>query len=242
MNILSVSNLRKSFGDNEVLKGIDIDITKGEVVCVIGASGSGKSTFLRCLNLLGEPDSGSILFEGNELMDLNTDLDRLRTKMGMVFQAFNLFDNKNVIDNLTLAPLTVLNEEKESAEKRALHLLDKVGLIDFAEVTVDTLSGGQKQRIAIARTLMMDPDIMLFDEPTSALDPEVVGDVLEVMKSLASQGMTMVVVTHEMEFAKDVADRVVFMDNGVILEEGTPEEIFTNPKETRTREFLSRVL
>jgi len=240
--VLEVKDLRKSFSENEVLKGIDISISQGEVVCVIGASGSGKSTFLRCLNLLGEPDSGSILFEGMELMDLDVDLNKLRTKMGMVFQSFNLFNNKNVLDNLTLAPINVLKIDKEVAEEKACKLLDKVGLKDFVYATVDTLSGGQKQRVAIARTLMMDPDIMLFDEPTSALDPEVVGDVLEVMKTLASQGMTMVVVTHEMEFAKDVADRVVFMDDGVILEMGTPDEIFTNPKHTRTREFLKRVI
>ncbi len=242
MVVLEVKDLRKSFSENEVLKGIDISISQGEVVCVIGASGSGKSTFLRCLNLLGEPDSGSILFEGMELMDLDVDLNKLRTKMGMVFQSFNLFNNKNVLDNLTLAPINVLKIDKEVAEEKACKLLDKVGLKDFVYATVDTLSGGQKQRVAIARTLMMDPDIMLFDEPTSALDPEVVGDVLEVMKTLASQGMTMVVVTHEMEFAKDVADRVVFMDDGVILEMGTPDEIFTNPKHTRTREFLKRVI
>lgn len=242
MVILDVRNLYKSFGDFEVLKGIDITINQGEVVCVIGASGSGKSTFLRCLNLLGEPTSGSINFEGTELMDLNTDLNALRRKMGMVFQSFNLFDNYNVMENLTLAPIHVLNETRESAEQRATILLSKVGLTDFSSVPVSTLSGGQKQRIAIARTLMMDPDIMLFDEPTSALDPEVVGDVLEVMKELASQGMTMVVVTHEMGFAREVADRVVFMDEGVIYEEGTPEQIFTNPSRQRTKEFLSRVL
>lgn len=242
MVILEVNNLRKSFGDFEVLKGIDLNVNKGEVVCVIGASGSGKSTFLRCLNLLGEPTSGSIVFEGSELMDLNTDVNRLRQKMGMVFQSFNLFDNYNVLDNLTLAPIRVLNEDVATAKGRAQELLSKVGLSDFSNASVSTLSGGQKQRIAIARTLMMDPDIMLFDEPTSALDPEVVGDVLAVMKELAQQGMTMVVVTHEMGFAREVADRVVFMDEGVIYEEGTPEEIFTNPRRPRTKEFLQRVL
>jgi putative lysine transport system ATP-binding protein len=242
MAILEVKNLRKSFGNHEVLKDINIDIQQGEVVCIIGASGSGKSTMLRCLNLLEEPSGGSIKFHSEELTDVNTDLNKLRTKMGMVFQSFNLFNNKNVLDNLTLAPMNVLGEEKDSCEVRALELLDKVGLSDFAHYTVNTISGGQKQRVAIARTLMMNPDIMLFDEPTSALDPEVVGEVLEVMKELASQGMTMVVVTHEMGFAKDVADRVVFMDQGVILEEGKPEDIFSNPKETRTKEFLSRVL
>jgi len=242
MVILSVNDLRKSFGDFEVLKGIDIEVNKGEVVCVIGASGSGKSTFLRCLNLLGEPTSGSIQFEGNELMDINIDLNLLRRKMGMVFQSFNLFDNLDVLDNLTLAPVTVLNEKKEQAQERAFNLLNRVGLDEFADKRVSTLSGGQKQRIAIARTLMMDPDIMLFDEPTSALDPEVVGDVLEVMRELADQGMTMIVVTHEMAFAKEVADRVVFMDEGVIYESGTPAEIFGNPRKPRTREFLNRVL
>ncbi len=242
MVILSVNDLRKSFGDFEVLKGIDIEVNKGEVVCVIGASGSGKSTFLRCLNLLGEPTSGSIQFEGNELMDINIDLNLLRRKMGMVFQSFNLFDNLDVLDNLTLAPVTVLNEKKELAQERAFNLLNRVGLDEFADKRVSTLSGGQKQRIAIARTLMMDPDIMLFDEPTSALDPEVVGDVLEVMRELADQGMTMIVVTHEMAFAKEVADRVVFMDEGVIYESGTPAEIFGNPRKPRTREFLNRVL
>lgn len=242
MNILEVRNLRKSFGSNEVLKGIDISIERGEVVCVIGASGSGKSTFLRCLNLLGEPNEGSIVFEGNNLMDMDTDVNSLRQKMGMVFQSFNLFENLNVIENLTLAPVTVLGESKDIAAQRAEVLLGKVGLRDFSEARVQTLSGGQKQRIAIARTLMMDPDIMLFDEPTSALDPEVVGEVLTVMRELATQGMTMVVVTHEMGFAREVADRVVFMDEGVIYEEGTPEQIFSNPEKMRTREFLNRVL
>ncbi|XMB87459.1 amino acid ABC transporter ATP-binding protein [Mycoplasmatota bacterium WC44] len=240
--MLSVRNLKKSFGNNEVLKDINIDIFRGEVICIIGPSGSGKSTMLRCLNLLEEPTSGFITFDGNELTDVNTDLNSLRTRMGMVFQSFNLFNNKNVLDNLTMAPITILNESKELAEARAMTLLDKVGLGQFPHYTVNTISGGQKQRVAIARTLMMKPDIMLFDEPTSALDPEVVGDVLEVMKELAAQGMTMVVVTHEMGFAKEVADRVVFMDQGVILEEGCPKEIFSNPKETRTKEFLNRVL
>lgn len=242
MVIVSVRDLRKSFGENEVLKGIDIDVERGEVVCVIGASGSGKSTFLRCLNLLGEPSSGSIVFEGNELMDPETNLNQLRQKMGMVFQSFNLFDNLDVLDNLTLAPITVLGEDRDSAEQRAYQLLDRVGLVEFADASVSTLSGGQKQRIAIARTLMMDPDIMLFDEPTSALDPEVVGDVLAVMRELADQGMTMIVVTHEMGFAREVADRVVFMDEGIIYETGTPEQIFTSPLKPRTKEFLNRVL
>ncbi|QVK21817.1 amino acid ABC transporter ATP-binding protein [Mycoplasmatota bacterium] len=240
--MIRVRNLKKSFGDLEVLKDINVDFNRGEVVCIIGASGSGKSTLLRCLNLLEEPTSGNIVFDGNELTSTNTNLDQLRTKIGMVFQSFNLFNNKSVLDNLTLAPIHVLKNSKELAEQKALKLLDRVGLKDFANYTVKTISGGQKQRVSIARSLMMEPSIMLFDEPTSALDPEMVGEVLEVMKSLASQGMTMIVVTHEMEFAKDVSDRVLFMDQGIILEAGSPEEIFTNPKKTRTKEFLSRVL
>ncbi|XMB68065.1 amino acid ABC transporter ATP-binding protein [Mycoplasmatota bacterium zrk1] len=240
--MIRVRNLKKSFGELEVLKDINVDFNRGEVVCIIGASGSGKSTLLRCLNLLEEPTSGNIVFDGDELTSKNTNLDRLRTKIGMVFQSFNLFNNKSVLDNLTLAPIHVLKNSKELAEQKALKLLDRVGLKDFANYTVKTISGGQKQRVSIARSLMMEPSIMLFDEPTSALDPEMVGEVLEVMKSLASQGMTMIVVTHEMEFAKDVADRVLFMDQGIILEAGSPEEIFTNPKKTRTKEFLSRVL
>lgn len=240
--VLRIEGLTKSFGDLEVLKGIDLEVRKGEVVCIIGASGSGKSTLLRCINLLEEADSGSIWFNGQDLMDLSVDLDALREKIGMVFQNFNLFNNKNVIDNCTLAPMTVKRIPKDAAEKTAIEQLTAVGLDDFVYADSNTLSGGQRQRVAIARALCMEPEIMLFDEPTSALDPEIVGEVLDVMKDLADQGMTMVVVTHEMAFARQVSDRVVFMDDGVILEEGPPEVLFSTPKNARTREFLSRYL
>ena len=240
--ILKIENLRKSFGNLEVLKGIDLEVYPGEVVCIIGASGSGKSTLLRCINLLETADSGKILFEGSNLMDLDTDLNRLRQRIGMVFQSFNLFNNKNVLNNCTYAPITVKHEKKADAEKRAIENLKAVGLEQFIHADSRNLSGGQKQRVAIARALCMQPDIMLFDEPTSALDPEIVGEVLDVMKKLASEGMTMVVVTHEMAFAKEVSDRVIFMDNGIVLEQGSPKEVFGNPKEERTREFLSRYL
>lgn len=240
--MIRVSNLHKSFGKNDVLKGIDEHIKKGEVVVVIGPSGSGKSTFLRCLNLLEEPTSGKIIFEDNDITDKKVDINKIREKMGMVFQQFNLFPHKTVLENLTIAPIKVKGISKDQAEKKAMELLDRVGLTNKAKSYPSSLSGGQKQRIAIARALAMEPDVMLFDEPTSALDPEMVGEVLNVMKDLAKEGMTMVVVTHEMGFAKEVGDRIIFMDNGNIVEQGTPEEIFSNPKNPRTIDFLSKVL
>lgn len=240
--MIHVSNLHKSFGKNDVLKGIDEHIKKGEVVVVIGPSGSGKSTFLRCLNLLEEPTSGKIVFEGNDITDKKVDINKIREKMGMVFQQFNLFPHKTVLQNLTIAPIKVKNMSKEQAEKKAMELLERVGLTNKATAYPSSLSGGQKQRIAIARALAMEPDVMLFDEPTSALDPEMVGEVLTVMKDLAKEGMTMVVVTHEMGFAREVGDRILFMDDGNIVEQDTPEEIFSNPKNPRTIDFLSKVL
>ena len=240
--MIHVNNLYKSFGKNDVLKGIDEHIEKGEVVVVIGPSGSGKSTFLRCLNLLEEPTSGQIIFEGNDITDKKVDINKIREKLGMVFQQFNLFPHKTVLQNLTIAPVKVKGLSKEQAEKKAMELLKRVGLTDKAKAYPSSLSGGQKQRIAIARALAMEPDVMLFDEPTSALDPEMVGEVLSVMKDLAKEGMTMVVVTHEMGFAREVGDRILFMDNGNIVEQGTPEEIFSNPKNPRTIDFLSKVL
>jgi len=240
--MIHVKNLKKNFGELEVLKGIDEHITKGEVVVIIGPSGSGKSTFLRCLNLLEEPTSGEIIFEGNNLTDKKTDINKIRQKMGMDFQSFNLFPHKTVLDNITLSPIKVKGLTKDEAVKIAMNLLKRVGLEDKANAYPASLSGGQKQRIAIARALAMGPDVMLFDEPTSALDPEMVGEVLAVMKSLASEGMTMVVVTHEMGFAREVGDRILFMDEGKILEEGTPEELFGSPKNSRTIDFLSKVL
>ena len=240
--MIYVKDLHKSFGSNEVLKGIDEHIKKGEVVVVIGPSGSGKSTFLRCLNLLEEPTSGEIIFEGINITDKKCNINNVRAKMGMVFQQFNLFPHKSVIENLTISPLKVKKVSKEKATEKAMKLLERVGLTAKAEAYPASLSGGQKQRIAIARALAMEPDVMLFDEPTSALDPEMVGEVLNVMKTLAKEGMTMVVVTHEMGFAKEVGDRILFMDGGVIVEQGKPEEIFTNPKNPRTIDFLSKVL
>ena len=240
--MICVKELKKSFGNHEVLKGISANIKKGEVVVVIGPSGSGKSTFLRCLNLLEVPTSGEIIFEGNNITDKKTDINKIREKMGMVFQQFNLFPHKTVLDNLTIAQINVKKKSVEDSKKKALELLEKVGLVDKANAYPNSLSGGQKQRIAIARALAMEPDVMLFDEPTSALDPEMVGEVLSVMKSLANEGMTMVIVTHEMGFAKEVGDRILFMDNGNIVEQGTPEEIFNNPKNPRTIDFLSKVL
>ncbi|WP_294389440.1 amino acid ABC transporter ATP-binding protein [uncultured Clostridium sp.] len=240
--MIRVNNLHKSFGKNDVLKGIDEHIEKGEVVVVIGPSGSGKSTFLRCLNLLEEPTSGKVVFEGNDITDKKVDINKIREKMGMVFQQFNLFPHKTVLQNLTIAPIKVKGLSKAEAEKKAMELLERVGLSNKATAYPSSLSGGQKQRIAIARALAMEPDVMLFDEPTSALDPEMVGEVLNVMKDLAKEGMTMVVVTHEMGFAREVGDRILFMDNGNIVEQGTPDEIFSNPKNPRTIDFLSKVL
>lgn len=240
--IIKVENLYKSFGDIKVLKGIDNEIKKGEVVVVIGASGSGKSTFLRTLNLLEQPTSGHIYFEGIDIADSKVDIDKHRQKMGMVFQQFNLFPHMTILKNMTIAPIKVLGTDKDTAEKKAIELLKKVGLEDRANAYPNQLSGGQKQRVAIVRALAMNPDVMLFDEPTSALDPEMVGEVLSVMKELAESGMTMVIVTHEMGFAREVADRIIFIDEGVIAEEGTPEEIFSNPESPRLKDFLSKVL
>ncbi|MBO0468812.1 amino acid ABC transporter ATP-binding protein [Enterococcus plantarum] len=240
--MINIKNLHKTFGKNEVLKGIDLDVKAGEVVVIIGPSGSGKSTFLRCLNLLEQPTDGTIEFEGKNLLDKDTDIDALRQKMGMVFQNFNLFPHKTVLANLTISPVKVKKEAPDVAKEKALALLEQVGLQEKAESYPSSLSGGQQQRVAIARALAMNPDVMLFDEPTSALDPEMVGEVLAVMKALAVEGMTMVVVTHEMGFAREVADRVIFMDAGIIQEEGTPEEIFGEPKNPRTQDFLRKVL
>lgn len=240
--MIYVKDLNKSFGKNEVLKGIDEHIAKGEVVVVIGPSGSGKSTFLRCLNLLEVPTSGTITFEGKDITSKATDINKMREKMGMVFQQFNLFPHKTVKQNICLAPMRVKKMSNEQAEAKAKELLNKVGLIDKIDAYPASLSGGQKQRIAIARALAMEPDVMLFDEPTSALDPEMVGEVLNVMKDLAKEGMTMVVVTHEIGFAREVGDRILFMDGGKIVEQGTPDEIFKNPKNPRTIDFLSKVL
>ena len=240
--MIEIKNLHKNFGNNKVLKGVNEEIKKGEVVVVIGPSGSGKSTFLRCLNLLEEPSSGNIIFEGEDITDKKVDINKLREKMGMVFQQFNLFPHKTVLENITLAPTKVKGKSKEEAESIAFKLLKKIGLEEKAKSYPSELSGGQKQRIAIARALAMEPDVMLFDEPTSALDPEMVGEVLSVMKELAKEGMTMVVVTHEMGFAKEVGHRVLFMDDGNIVEQGDPKEIFSNPQNPRTKDFLSKVL
>lgn len=240
--MITVKDLHKSFGKLDILKGIDVEVAKGEVVVVIGPSGSGKSTFLRCLNLLEQPSSGEISFEGEKITEKNHNINATREKMGMVFQQFNLFPHKSVLSNITLAPMQVRGVTAQEAEKTAKELLKSVGLLDKKDAYPAQLSGGQKQRIAIARALAMQPHVMLFDEPTSALDPEMVGEVLEVMKKLALGGMTMVIVTHEMGFAREVGDRILFMDGGKIVEEGTPEEIFSNPKNLRTQEFLSKVL
>ncbi|MCF1684857.1 amino acid ABC transporter ATP-binding protein [Tetragenococcus halophilus] len=240
--MINIENLHKSFDKNEVLKGIDLSVEAGEVVVVIGPSGSGKSTFLRCLNLLEQPTEGTLLFEGNDLLAKENDIDKLRQKMGMVFQNFNLFPHKTVLENITISPIKVKGQSAEEANKKAHELLDLVGLTDKDDSYPASLSGGQQQRVAIARALAMDPDVMLFDEPTSALDPEMVGEVLSVMKTLAEGGMTMIVVSHEMGFAKEVADRVIFMDDGIVQEEGLPEEIFDHPKNERTQSFLKKVL
>ena len=240
--MITTKNLQKTFGDHKVLRGIDQTIEKGEKVVVIGPSGSGKSTFLRCLNLLEQPTDGEIWFEGNNITDKKTDINKLRQKMGMVFQQFNLFPHLTVKENITLAPVKLGVMKQEEADKKAEELLNRVGLPDKADSYPNQLSGGQKQRIAIARALAMNPDVMLFDEPTSALDPEMVGEVLDLMKQLADEGMTMVVVTHEMGFAKEVASRVLFIDEGIVKEEAAPEEFFGNPKDPRLKEFLSKVL
>lgn len=240
--LIEVKNLHKSFGENQVLRGIDVSIQKGEVVVVIGPSGSGKSTFLRCLNLLEQPTDGQVIFDGVNLTDGRVNTLETCRRMGMVFQRFNLFSNLTILDNVTLAPMLVKKQSRAEAEKRALALLETVGLSEKRDAYPEQLSGGQQQRVAIARALAMEPEVMLFDEATSALDPEMVGDVLSIMRNMARQGMTMVVVTHEMGFAREVGDRVLFIDGGVIVEENTPDELFSNPQNKRTQDFLSKVL
>ena len=240
--LIKVDKLEKKFDDLEVLKGIDLEINKGDVIVIIGASGSGKSTFLRCLNLLEEPTGGKILFEGTDITDPKVDINLHRQKMGMVFQQFNLFPHMTVLKNMTLGPIKLLNQSKKEAEENAMKLLERVGLSDRADAYPSQLSGGQKQRVAIVRALCMNPDVLLFDEPTSALDPEMVGEVLDVMKSLAKEGMTMAVVTHEMGFDREVGTQVIFIDEGVIVEQGEPHEFFDNPKSPRLKDFLSKVL
>lgn len=240
--IIQVKGLKKNFGSLEVLKGVDMEIDRGEVVVVIGPSGSGKSTFLRCLNLLETPTAGDILFHGNSILKKDMKIDKYREKFGMVFQLFNLFENLNVLNNVSVGPQKVKKTPKEEADRRALELLKRVGLESKADAYPSQLSGGQKQRVAIARTLAMDPEVILFDEATSALDPEMVGEVLQIMRRLAEEGMTMVVVTHEMGFAREVGDRVVFMDDGSIVEEGNPKDVITNPQHKRTKDFLSKML
>lgn len=240
--LIEVKNLHKSFGENQVLRGIDVSIQKGEVVVVIGPSGSGKSTFLRCLNLLEQPTDGQVIFDGVDLTDGHVNTLETCRRMGMVFQRFNLFSNLTILDNVTLAPMLVKKQSRAEAEKRALALLETVRLSEKRDAYPEQLSGGQQQRVAIARALAMEPEVMLFDEATSALDPEMVGDVLSIMRDMARQGMTMVVVTHEMGFAREVGDRVLFIDGGVIVEENTPDELFSNPQNKRTQDFLSKVL
>lgn len=240
--IIEINRLKKSFGDNEVLKDISLSVNKGEVVTIIGSSGSGKSTLLRCINLLEKPTSGEIVYLGEKVLEKGYDLPKYRTHLGMVFQSFNLFNNMNVLENCVTGQITVLKRDRKEAEAIAKENLEKVGMAQYSNAKPSQLSGGQKQRVAIARALSMNPDVMLFDEPTSALDPEMVGEVLKTMNTLAHTGLTMVIVTHEMGFAKEVSDRVIFMDKGVIAEQGTPEDIFVHPQEQRTKEFLSRVL
>lgn len=240
--VIEIQHLSKSFGNNQVLKDIDFSVEKGEVVCIIGSSGSGKSTLLRCINLLEKPNGGKIIYNKENILDVGHNIYEHRTKLGMVFQQFNLFNNHNVLSNCTVGQVKVLGRSDKDAEKTAIKYLKVVGMEQYVNAKPGQLSGGQKQRVAIARALSMEPDVMLFDEPTSSLDPEMVGEVLKVMKELAESGLTMLVVTHEMGFAKEVADRVVFMDKGVIAEEGGPEQIFNNPKEERTKEFLKRIL
>lgn len=240
--VVTIKHLNKVFGTHEVLKDISFSVESGEVVTIIGSSGSGKSTLLRCVNLLEKPSSGEILYNGKNILDEDTNIYEYRTHLGMVFQQFNLFNNLNVLENCTVGPIKVLKKSKEEAEEIAKGFLEKVGMSAYLNARPRQLSGGQKQRVAIARALSMQPDVLLFDEPTSALDPEMVNEVLETMKSLAHTGLTMIIVTHEMEFARDVSDRVIFMDKGVIAEEGTAEQIFTNPQKERTKEFLMRVL
>ena len=240
--VVKIKNLHKSFGNNDVLKGIDCSVNYGEVVSLIGSSGSGKSTLLRCINVLEHPDDGEILFHGENILEKGYDVTKYRAKLGMVFQQFNLFDNKTVLDNCTVGQIKVLKKSKEESEKTAMKYLEKVGMAAYINAKPRQLSGGQKQRVAIARALSMEPEALLFDEPTSALDPEMVGEVMKVMKDLAESGLTMLVVTHEMSFARDVSNRVVFMDKGVIVEDDIPANIFNNPKNERTREFLSRAL
>ncbi|NLM03674.1 MAG: amino acid ABC transporter ATP-binding protein [Clostridiales bacterium] len=240
--VIEIQHLSKSFGNNEVLKDINFSVNKGEVVCIIGSSGSGKSTLLRCINMLEKPDGGKIIYKGKNILQEGHDIYKYRAKLGMVFQQFNLFKNHNALSNCVVGQVKVLGRSEEEAKEVAMKYLKVVGMENYIHAKPRQLSGGQQQRIAIARALSMEPDVMLFDEPTSALDPEMVGEVLKVMKELANTGLTMLIVTHEMGFAREVADRVVFMDKGVIAEEGTPEEIFNNPKEERTKEFLKRIL
>ncbi len=239
-NIIQIHHLQKHFGQLEVLKNIEFHVEQGEVITIIGSSGSGKSTLLRCINLLETPDGGEILYHGEDIMKQGTDINAHRTHVGMVFQHFNLFNNKNVLENCMIGQMKVLKRSHQEAEEKAMYYLEKVGMKDFAKAGSVQLTGGQKQRVAIARALCMDPEVLLFDDPTSALDPEMVGGILDVMKQLAKEGLTMIVVTHEMAFAKEVSSRVIFMDQGVIAEEGTPEDIFEHPKQERTKEFLHR--